>query len=45
MRYVRTIVLWSLLALAGATLFGCNTVRGVGEDIEAAGEAIQNAAR
>lgn len=45
MRYVRTIVLWFLLTITCISLFGCNTFRGVGEDIEAAGEAIQNAAR
>ncbi|MDX9874797.1 MAG: entericidin A/B family lipoprotein [Spongiibacteraceae bacterium] len=35
-----------VLVLALAILAsGCNTMRGVGQDIEAAGQAIQNTAR
>ncbi len=36
-----------LLCLLSISIFlgGCNTVRGMGEDIEAGGEAIQNAAK
>lgn len=37
-----SIILMSLLTLA--LLSGCNTWRGVGEDIEKAGESIQNSA-
>ncbi len=33
-----------LLALAMAALSGCNTLHGAGQDIEAAGETIQDAA-
>ena len=43
MRRLRKIVLWCLLLVSCVSLFGCHTVRGVGEDIEAAGEAIQRA--
>ncbi|MFI4861395.1 MAG: entericidin A/B family lipoprotein [Phycisphaerales bacterium JB063] len=38
---------WMLLMMLGAfvvSLAGCNTLRGAGEDIEAGGEAIQDAA-
>jgi len=34
----------SVLVLAAAVLAGCNTVRGVGADVERGGEAIQGAA-
>ncbi|SOH94741.1 entericidin B [Monaibacterium marinum] len=34
----------SSLLLAGAVLAGCNTVRGVGADVERGGSAIQDAA-
>lgn len=33
-----------LLALALVLLAGCNTIRGVGKDIEKAGEVIQDTA-
>ena len=38
---------WALIVLAAwiAVLSGCNTMRGVGKDIEAAGEAIQRKTR
>ncbi|MFZ5520509.1 MAG: entericidin A/B family lipoprotein [Pseudomonadota bacterium] len=37
---------WILAALlAAATLAGCNTVHGMGKDIERAGEAISGAAK
>lgn len=32
------------LILAGGALTACNTVRGAGQDIEAGGEAIEDAA-
>ncbi|MBN1362173.1 MAG: entericidin A/B family lipoprotein [Sedimentisphaerales bacterium] len=41
-RYV--IFLMTALMLGSVALTGCNTVRGAGEDIEAGGEAIQDAA-
>jgi len=40
------VVKLALLAIAAGVVFsiyGCNTVRGVGQDIEKAGEAIQRA--
>lgn len=40
---VRQIVTVALLA-GGLALAGCNTVEGVGEDLESAGEAVQNTA-
>ena len=33
-----------LLMLLGFVLSGCNTTRGVGQDIEATGDAIEDAA-
>ena len=38
----RIVMLLAVLALAVCAA-GCNTVRGVGKDIERAGEGIQNA--
>lgn len=32
-----------LAALAGASITGCNTMRGIGKDIQRGGEAIQDA--
>ena len=34
-------VVWIFTLVAAFVLAGCNTVRGVGQDIEQAGEAIQ----
>ena len=34
-----------LVLLIGLALAGCNTVRGVGQDLEKGGEAIQKAAK
>ncbi|WP_413615312.1 entericidin A/B family lipoprotein [Halomonas cupida] len=42
MKRTLSVVLVSLLTLA--MLSGCNTWRGVGQDIEKAGEGIQNSA-
>lgn len=38
--------IFSLLIIAGASLAlaGCNTMDGIGEDVENAGDGIQNAA-
>jgi len=33
------------LVLLSALLTGCNTVRGIGEDVEAGGKAIQRSTR
>jgi len=38
----KTIALIAALAL---TLAGCNTIRGIGQDIEKGGEAIQKASK
>jgi len=45
MRRSRKIILWCLLAAICVSVLGCHTVRGAGEDIEAAGQAIQKATR
>ncbi|MCC5830582.1 MAG: entericidin A/B family lipoprotein [Phycisphaeraceae bacterium] len=40
--------LWIILCIGlftfSVTMAGCNTMRGAGEDVESAGEAIQDAA-
>ena len=41
MKRVMTVAL--LILLASVFLVGCNTVRGVGKDLEKGGEAIQKA--
>lgn len=45
MIYVRKVVLLLVLALLCAAACGCNTAEGVGEDLERAGEAIQDVFR
>jgi predicted small secreted protein len=40
----RRLVAWSLIALLGAALAGCNTVAGVGRDLKAGGQALESAA-
>ncbi len=44
MKPLRKLILWCLLSALGLSAVGCNTVRGMGADIEEAGETIQNAA-
>ena len=39
MRLMFTLI---VLSVAGGTLAGCNTVDGVGKDLETAGRSIQN---
>jgi len=39
------IVYWIVAVSASAVLAGCNTIAGVGKDIERGGEAIQRAVR
>jgi predicted small secreted protein len=34
-----------LLMLLGLTLAGCNTVKGIGQDLQKAGETIEGAAK
>ncbi len=41
----RKILAWSLLAAALMGLAGCNTVAGIGKDIEKGGEAIQKSTK
>lgn len=41
---IRTVLMFTLLCLAGLAATGCNTIRGAGEDIEKAGEEIQETA-
>lgn len=38
-------LIWVVLAAAGVISAGCNTTRGMGEDVEATGEAVQDAAQ
>lgn len=42
LRRIFGIVLIALLL--GGSILGCNTIRGVGEDVEDAGEVVQDAA-
>lgn len=41
MKVIRWMVLGAVLCVSMLTAMGCNTVRGVGKDIEKAGEKIQ----
>lgn len=43
-KQARVIFMLGLLVLASITLAACETMEGAGEDIEDAGEAIQNEA-
>ncbi|MFP4070099.1 MAG: entericidin A/B family lipoprotein [Verrucomicrobiota bacterium] len=43
MKTISKILFASLLACGLLVLSGCNTVRGLGQDIEAAGESMQRA--
>jgi len=40
---LKRIILAAALILLSVSLFGCNTVKGVGEDIKSVGEAGQRA--
>lgn len=42
---MKKLVLVCVFAFATLTLGACNTVRGVGQDIEKAGEAIQKSSK
>lgn len=44
MSVIRNGVFFVLLAALGLGLAACNTVRGAGQDIENAGDAVQDAA-
>ncbi|MEX0655675.1 MAG: entericidin A/B family lipoprotein [Phycisphaeraceae bacterium] len=39
-----SVALMAALGIAGASLTGCNTVEGAGEDVEAVGEGVQDVA-
>ena len=41
---IKTLLLSALLGFFSLGLFGCNTTAGFGEDVEAAGEAIEGKA-
>jgi len=43
MRWVYKLILWCLLAAFCASVVGCNTMEGLGRDIEEFGMAIQDA--
>ncbi len=38
----KTVVLLATVALCLATLVGCNTVKGIGQDIQSGAQAVQN---
>ncbi|MCB1959104.1 MAG: entericidin A/B family lipoprotein [Rhodocyclaceae bacterium] len=42
---MKRLMMLMIAAVAVVTLSGCNTVRGVGQDIEKGGEAIQKATK
>ena len=42
---MRKILSIAILTAFAVSLFGCNTVRGVGRDVERVGEKIEDAAR
>lgn len=44
-RFTRFITCLILAAMVGLVVAGCNTVEGVGKDVEKAGEAVQDAAK
>jgi len=41
---IRTVLMFTLIGLAGISVTGCNTFRGVGKDVEKVGEEVQEAA-
>ncbi len=43
MIYIRKLILGCLLVAFSVCMLGCNTIRGAGQDLERAGEAIQDA--
>jgi predicted small secreted protein len=43
MGHLCKLILWCLLAAFCVSAVGCNTVEGMGRDMERAGEAIQDA--
>ncbi|MDB5890193.1 MAG: Entericidin EcnA/B family [Polaromonas sp.] len=45
MKRIATCLLLSLGFVASALLTGCNTMRGIGQDVQRAGSAVENAAK
>jgi len=45
MKWLKPVILALAFAMAAASMSGCNTIRGMGRDIEKGGEAIQDAAQ
>ena len=43
-KFTKALALLAVVAIAGATLHGCNTFRGAGQDIQKGGQAMENAA-
>ena len=43
MMNVRKLIFWCVLALFCVSALGCNTIQGVGRDIEQAGAALEEA--
>jgi len=41
---IRSTLLFALVGFSVLSLSGCNTIRGVGEDVEKVGEEVQEAA-
>jgi predicted small secreted protein len=44
MKLVRTLTVAALLCGVAVAIAGCNTTKGAGKDIEAAGQGIENSA-
>jgi predicted small secreted protein len=43
MNRMAKVVVWCLLVLFSVSVVGCHTIRGAGQDVEGAGEAVQRA--
>lgn len=41
---IRNVLMFALVGVSLIALSGCNTIRGVGQDVEKAGEEVQEAA-
>lgn len=41
---IRNVLMFALVSFSVLALSGCNTVRGVGQDVEKAGDEVQEAA-
>jgi predicted small secreted protein len=45
MKRMMSVVLMGLVGLAGFSSMGCNTVKGIGDDISGAAQGVQDAAK